>query len=49
MTSAEMVDQAADKVEREINCESLQATESQGGPTIAIGYKPPTDHDPPLR
>ena len=40
MTGAEMAVRAADKVEREINRESLRAAESQGGTTMAIGYKP---------
>jgi hypothetical protein len=41
MTGAEIAVRTADKVEREINCESLRAIESQGSTTIAIGYKPP--------
>jgi hypothetical protein len=40
MTDVEMAVRAADKVEREINRESLRAAESQGGTTITIGHKP---------
>jgi hypothetical protein len=40
VTGAEMAVRAADKVEREINHEGLQATEPQGGTTITIGDKP---------
>ena len=40
MTGAEMAVRAADKVEHEINRESLQAAESQGGTIITIGHKP---------
>jgi hypothetical protein len=39
MTGAEMAVRAADKVEREINRESLRAAESQGDTTITIGHK----------
>jgi hypothetical protein len=40
MTGAEMAARAGDKVEREINRESLRVAESQGGTTITIGHKP---------
>jgi hypothetical protein len=40
MTDAEMAVRATDKVEREINHESLRAAQSQGGITTTISHKP---------
>ena len=40
MTGAEMAVRAADKVDREINRESLRAAQSQGGTITTTGHNP---------